>query len=50
MNKWKERIIGFIFGIIFFSTIAYAAQSVTWRNGGGNDVGTSANPIVIELI
>lgn len=47
----KEHIQGFIVGIILATTItAYAAARITLVNGGGVEIGTTANPLYAEAV
>jgi hypothetical protein len=46
----RNIIIGVIVGLLVGGGIAWAAVSITLRNGQDIEVGTSANPIYIHSI
>lgn len=46
----RNFIYGVMAGIIITGGVAWAAQRVTLQNGGGTEVGTTANPLYIQGI
>ena len=46
----RNFILGFILGSIVFGTLAWAATRATLEGGNGVELGTTANPIIVELI
>jgi len=43
----RKFIIGFMIGLILGGTCAWAATGITLRNGSGDEVGTTTNPLVV---
>lgn len=44
----RNFIIGLIVGIMLCGSFAYAASRIVLVNGSGNELGTSANPLIVR--
>ena len=45
----KNFCLGFIIGGIILGGVAFAASRMTLQNGAGEEVGTTANPLTIQI-
>ncbi len=48
MNKAKYIVIGIIIGALIGMPLAWAASRITLQNGSGEEVGTAANPLIVQ--
>ena len=50
MNRFMQGlIIGTIIGLLVGGTVVYAASRATLVKGDGTEIGTTANPIVVQF-
>lgn len=46
----RNFIMGLIVGILLGGGVAWAAMRVSLQDGTGNEVGTTSNPLYIEVV